>query len=185
MTGDQQWQRDFLAALGYLVVQAGYLEEALIDLIWIVSGKTEIQLIEGVRGGTLGSLISSATQAFESRISAPVLRSRLDAAKPVLARALDLRNQFVHANWVFGASAMVRHRRPKKGRVVEMEHKITTAEVESALEEISDATEAMWNLYDETVAVIPLSEIHPRGGMVLPDGTYLPGGVTRVPSPSK
>src|SRR5438128_1835028 len=112
MDGDPEWQRDFLAALGYLVVQAGYLEESLVDLIWIVSGKTEIKLIEGVRGGTLGALIRAAVAAFEARIDDPPLRSQLDAAKPLLARALDLRNQFIHARWVFGATVMVRHRRP-------------------------------------------------------------------------
>lgn len=180
METDNGWEIHFLAGLGQLVVQSGYLEEALVDLIWVVSGKTELELIEDVRGGTLGALKSAAIKVFEARIATPALRAKLDAIKPRLQSAIDTRNQFVHASWIFGADAMTRHLRPKKGPVIEKQHTITPAQVNDAVEEISSVTEALWELFDETRDSIPENEIHPRGGLVLPDGTYLPGRVSRA-----
>jgi hypothetical protein len=39
---------------------------------------------------------------------------------------------------------------------------------------IGDVAEAIWELYDEVVDRTPPSELPARGGVVLPDGTYVP-----------
>lgn len=187
---DYEWERDFLTALGGLVVQSGYLEAALADLVWAVglnerlSPLTEDEFIRKVGGKTLGNLFEMVTDAFPKRVDDQRLLDKMAVAKPVIARAIRLRNDFVHAFWAFGSQTktMSRHRRPKikGGPSIEIEHKITISEVEAATEEIGAAQDAALDLCDTTAELVP---IRTRGGCVLPDGTYVPGGSVRTPDP--
>lgn len=180
MPGKVGWEDKFLSALGYLLIQANDLDEALTDLYWIVSGKTEVDVFKAVREQTLGGLIALTFKAFEARITDKDLRAELDALKTELNTALAIRNEFVHAHWVFGDGEMHHHRRPRSGRVVEKIRKMRVADVEAATDKIAAAAESVYELYDKTRERIPADAIEPRGGPVRADGTYLPGGVKKV-----
>lgn len=175
MRPGEEWKRDFLAALGNLLVQSGYLEDALIDLYWIVSGKSEPELLKCVRGKPLGEIKKIAVTAYEGRISDADLRSRLDAIKPELGKAIDTRNEFVHAVWAFGNEVAQRERWPRTGPVVGQLRKMTIADVEDATELIFEVFMALSELREETVERIPQNEIQPRSGIVM-NGVYIPGG---------
>jgi hypothetical protein len=109
---DESWRDDFLRALGYLVVQSNYLEDALKDLYWIVTKQTWPKVYDDLRRLTLGPLVEKVVDAFEKRFPTGEFKDRLDRFKPDLERAVEVRNQYVHASWAFdNAKAEMEHRR--------------------------------------------------------------------------
>src|SRR5262249_45834759 len=100
---------------------------------------------------------------------------QLAELEPQLALALDRRNQFVHASWALGPDYMLRTRLPRGGRVRGEILRLTVPDVEAAIEKIGAATEAVEGLYDALLEVTPKDDLHPRGGPILADGTYVPG----------
>ncbi len=173
-------ERELLGGLGYLLVQANYLDDALVDLYWIVAGKTETELIRAVRGKTLGELRWMVTKAYETRIADPKLRADLDALKLQLEAALQARNDFIHASYVFGRTSLQHTRRPKTGPAVEKIRTLHIEDLEKAIDIIGHAQDAALALYDATVEHVPAREIHPRSGSVSPDGTYIPGATWAI-----
>lgn len=161
------WDDSFLRALGYFLVQANYLEEALLDLYVIVTDKDWRAALEDVRGKTLGVLCKLVLAAYEARFPHGELRIRLDALKPDLQRAIETRNEFVHASWAFDHynESMLRTRRPRRG-VAEEFRRLTAADVERATEFVGGVAEHIWErLYDSVeVATRPTRSMRSGGG---------------------
>jgi hypothetical protein len=127
------------------------LEEALQDVYRIVTDKTWENVQEDVRGRPLGGLRNLVLKEFEARFPAGEHRERLEQLRPELERAIDARNQFVHASWSFdyGNEQMHRRRLPREQGAVEELRKMTVADVEAAVETIGNAAERVWTeLYD-------------------------------------
>lgn len=175
-------ERDLLGGLGYLLVHANYLDDALVDLYWLVSGKTEVELIRTVRDGTLGGLCQLVPRAYERRVSDAQLLQQLAALKPKLAAALDVRNEFIHARYVFARTSLQHTRRPRRGPVVEKIRTLQLADLETAINVLGAAQEATYELYDATVEHIPDHEVQPRGGSISADGTYTPSASWALPT---
>ncbi|MCG5054098.1 MAG: hypothetical protein KA712_14130 [Myxococcales bacterium] len=119
--GDSEpdFSETFLRELGQLVVQANYLEEALIDLLWITARLDEVTLLRTVRGKTLGALVQLVKDQATALRSLG-LQNEFDKVNAALDDALDVRNQFVHASWVFEGNGRVERRTiPKRGDVRE------------------------------------------------------------------
>lgn len=175
-------ERDLLGALGYLLVQANYLDDALVDLYWIVAGKNEADLIRTVRTETLGGLRRIVIEAYESRITNPTLRAQFDALKPQLAAALGVRNEFIHASYVFARTALQHTRRPRTGPPVERIQTLRRDDLEAAINVLGEAVEAVLAMYDVTIEHLPAREVHPRGGSISAAGTYVPGATWTIQS---
>jgi hypothetical protein len=173
-------ERDLLGALGYLLVQVNYLDDALVDLYWIVAGKTEVELIHAIRRETLGGLRRIVIEAYEDRITDVTLRAQFDALKPLLTAALAVRNEFIHASYVFAKTALEHTRRPTTGPPVERIRTLQSEDLEAAINVVGAAQEAVLAMYDVTVEHLPAREIHPRGGSVSADGTYTPGATWAI-----
>lgn len=134
--GWEGWERDFLSALGYLVVQSGYLESDLAEIVWVVglndrnSLLTEQEFIQKISQTTLGELVKMVYSAVPKVIRSQPILAQLDGCRPALDRAVAVRNQFIHAEWIFVPQyeAMNRRRRsrPKAGLAVETEHRMAT-----------------------------------------------------------
>lgn len=105
---DPEWDA-FLRALGDLVVQSNYLEDAMVDLYRITSGEQQSVALTKIRGKTLGPLWEMVLQACRAAMNDPKILERVDVVEPIVNSAVELRNAFVHASWVFhsarGASA--------------------------------------------------------------------------------
>ncbi len=173
MNEERDGHRDeFLRALGWVALQGGMLEEALVDLYWAAKGLEEQALIKEVRDLTLGGLKKRVMDALHQWSSEPELQARAQALSPKLDEAVRLRNEHIHAGWVFGANHVERNRHPRGG-VVRGEHmEMTVQDVEQVGDVIGDTAEEVWELYDEVVERAP--RLPPRYGIVLTDGTYLP-----------
>ena len=167
-------EREILSALGYLLVQANYLDDALVDLYWLVAGKTEVDLILAVRGKTSGSLCQVVVEAFEARVADPGLRAQFDSLKPKLDEAIRVRNEFIHASYVFAQTSLKHRRLPKTGPAVEKNRTLSVGDVEAAIDVLGEAQEETYAMYDVTQRYIPRHEVHPRGGFITDDGTYVP-----------
>lgn len=158
--------------LGYLLVQANYVDEALIDLYWIVSGRTEVDVLKDLRGRPLGPLGDAVATAYEAQIQDPQLRRQFEELKPLLKATRDVRNDFIHAYYVFGGDHLRRTRRPKSGAAVEMIRKLRASDIEAALATLGQAQDAVLAVYDATVEHLP--PVQARFGAVAADGTYTP-----------
>lgn len=144
------WATDFLAALGYLLVQSNYLEDALLDLYWILTRKDRSAAAVDVRGKTLGQLYHFVVAAYEAKFARGELREKLDRLKPQIESAIAKRNEFVHASWSFDYSNELMHRtrRPQKGPLEEL-RRLKVADVQAAIEIVGTAAEDVWEkLYD-------------------------------------
>jgi hypothetical protein len=114
-------ERPHVAALGYLPIQVNYLDEALVDLYHVVAGTNEVDTLRAVRELTLGGLRTLTVRAYEARITDPELRRQFDDVKVQLDRAVFVRNDYVHARYVFGFKSGIQHtRRPRSGPVVDV-----------------------------------------------------------------
>lgn len=153
------WATDFLAALGYLLVQSNYLEDALLDLYWILTRKDRSAAATDVRGKTLGQLYHFVVAAYEAKFVSGELREKLDRLKPQLEIAIGKRNEFVHASWSFDYSNELMHRtrRPRTGALGELK-RLKVADVEAAIGIVGTAAEDIWEkLYDSVEpATLPL-----------------------------
>lgn len=175
-------ERDLLGGLGYLLVTANDLDDALVDLYWIVSGEAEVDLIRAVRRETLGSLTDLVITTYERRVSDARLLQQLAALKPCLKAAVNVRNEFIHASYVFAGTSLQHRRRPRSGPAIEKLRTLRSGDIEAAINVLGEAQEATYSLYDATVEQIPPHEIHPRGGNISSDGTYTPAAVWSIPT---
>lgn len=173
MTIDEKFRSEFLEGLGWLLLQANYLEDALIDFYWLLSTCDEETMLREVRGMTMGPLITAVLQKFHARVADSALLMRMSSFKGDLQRALETRNEFVHAFWSFGAGVMHRERTPRGGRVRQELKKYTVAEVREAGDMIGDVAETVWDFEDDVGEAYPSCR-RGRTGMVTLDGTYIP-----------
>ncbi|MBK9032067.1 MAG: hypothetical protein IPL61_12210 [Myxococcales bacterium] len=161
-------ERDLLATLGLLLIHANYVDEALVDLYWTVARKSEPDLIVAVRGKTLGGLVKAVCDTYTDTITDGALLERLERLRPLLDDALQVRNDYVHAYYVFtGGPSLDRTRRPKKGATVEVLKNVQVTDLESAIETLGAAQEAILDLYDATVEHVPGRDLSPRAAWSL------------------
>jgi len=144
------FEDDFLRALGYLVLQANELEEALLDLHWLVSAKGRTAAVADVQGKTLGHVLELVAASYRARCPDGESRARFDAMLPVLQTAVRTRNEFVHASWAFDSANQLMHRTRRRRRGVGEEYRrFTVRDVVAASELLGDAAENVWTaLYD-------------------------------------
>lgn len=182
MSEERDEHRDeFLQALGWVALQGGMLEEALVDLYWATKGLEETALIKEVRDLTLGVLKKRVMDALHQWSSEPELQTRAQALSPKLDEAVRLRNEHIHAGWVFGSEYVERNRHPRGGAIRGERIQMTARDVAHAGEAIGDAAEEVWELYDEVVK--RAHHLPPRYGIVLTDGTYVPCSGKSAASP--
>jgi len=144
------WETNVLAALGYLLVQSNLLEDALLDLYWILSRKERSSAAADVRGKTLGQLYHFVVAAYEAKFASGELREKLDQLKSQVEVAIAKRNEFVHASWSFDYSNELMHRtrRPKTGPLEELK-RLKVEDLEEAIEIVGGAAQDIWEkLYD-------------------------------------
>jgi len=165
----------FLASLGNLVLQANYLGEALIDLVWVGKRQNGAELISEVRDKTLGDLVELVVKGSYDEFDGLGLAKDLESLKPLLKKALKERNAFIHASWTFRDDETVdRWRLPREGKKRRGERlRLSIDDVETAIEAIDAAREAAEELYDQAVEQRPPPA---RGGVLTEDGTYTPIG---------
>jgi hypothetical protein len=158
---DPEFENSVLRALGWMVVQADMLEHALADLYWISSGKQWEDAREDIRGKTLGPISDLALAEYERRFPSGDLRQRLDSVKPALKHAIETRNQFLHAEWIFDHSKRVMHRRrlPRGAPGIREYLHFSVADLEAASDVVGNMAERLWDeLYDPAeVATRPAS----------------------------
>ena len=148
---DPVWETEFLRALGYLLVQSNMLEDALVDVYRIVTDKDWDAVHQDVRGKALGPLRAIVVAAYEARFPDGDLRRRLEDLKSIVDKAIDTRNEFVHASWTFDPAKKLMHRRrlPRQRGTGEELRRLTVADVEAAIEIVGGAAERVWEeLYD-------------------------------------
>jgi hypothetical protein len=126
----------------------------------------------------LGGLRKIVVEAYEARITDPTLRAQFDALKTRLVAALDVRNEFIHATYVFARTALQHARRPKTGPPVEKIRTLRGEDHETAINVLGEAHEAVLAMYDATVEHLPA--VYPRGGSISPDGTYTPAATWSI-----
>jgi hypothetical protein len=117
----------------------------------IVTDKEWNEIHEDVRRKTLGPLRDLVLTTFEDRFPTGELRERLEQLRPGLERAVEARNQFVHASWSFDyANAQMHQRRlPREAGALEELRRLTVADVEAAMDIIGNTAERVWTeLYD-------------------------------------
>ena len=154
-SNETEWTRMY-EALGRLLVQANYLEEAVVDLFWLVSGKSEADFIARIQGDMLGKIMNDMLAEYRRQVDDPVLLQSLGTFEPDLRTAVDKRNEFIHASWARIVRAGIvdgfqRTRRPRKGAAREEFVDMKIEDVEAATEIIGRAAEWLWwELFDET-----------------------------------
>ncbi len=149
--GHSEWTAGFLQGLGYLLVQSNELEDALANVYWVATGKSWAEVDDDIRGLTLGTLIDRVTQVYEKRFPEGELRQRLENMKPTLKEALDTRNAFVHARWVYVPvdQEVERERLPRGQKGVRELLRLDMLDLEFAIGTVGSAAEqVMEELYD-------------------------------------
>ena len=148
---DVTWADPFFQALGYLLLQSNELEHALLHVYKIVTDKRWEVVENDVREWTIGVLVKRVVAEYEKRFPDGELRQALEKMKPMLKEAVDMRNAFVHARWVFvpNEKKMERERLPRGQAGVREFHLLSVADVEQAIEVVGTAAEqVMEQLYD-------------------------------------
>jgi hypothetical protein len=148
---DLEWADGFFRALGYLLLQSNELENALLQVYKLVTDKRWEDVENDVRDLTIGQLVKRTVVEYEKRFPDGELREGLEKMKPTLKKAIDTRNAFVHARWVFvpNEKKMERERLPRGQAGVREFQLLSVADVEQAVEVVGGtADQVMEQLYD-------------------------------------
>jgi hypothetical protein len=80
MSDDQMepWAQNFLRALGYLLVQANMLDDALVDVYRVVTNKRWSEILDDIRNKTLGGVPATMRRVLVQLRPSRVLGSRAD-----------------------------------------------------------------------------------------------------------
>jgi hypothetical protein len=161
---------DLYRHLGYLAVQANELDDTLFDLYWIITQRPRAEVVEELRGRTLGVLRDRFIAVYQ-RIPDAALVTRVAVLTARLSGAVDARNEFLHASWAVSPEGWIQRERRPRDRPEEVSVKMYLAHIEQAADEIGAVARLLTELHDDIVQAMG-GDLPPQSGEVRDGVTY-------------
>jgi hypothetical protein len=157
--------------LGYLAVYANELDDRLFELYWIITQRPRNEVVAELGGHTLGVLKNRFLAAYPM-LSDQALVAKFAAVEDRLKRAVELRNEYMHASWAVCPDGWIQRERRPRDRPVEHIVRMMPSHIEDAANEIAAVGALLDDLHDQTMEALG-GKLPPQGGEIR-DGVSYP-----------